>query len=164
MPAQAAFVEVTNDIVQDTRWTRDNVYILRDVIYVLPPAILTIEPGTIVRGIEDTYCEGGTIGDQPGALFMTRGAKLNANGTPDAPIIFTSIDDPYVPGGSGDDSDEPCGGWERGCLDPCCERVCASEAEDGGGVTERGWCGGQHLCDFRSLGWCGAAGSDADWL
>jgi hypothetical protein len=100
MPVQAAFVEVTNDIVQDTRWTRDNVYILRDVIYVLPPAILTIEPGTSVRGIEDTYCEGGTIGDQPGALFITRGAKLNANGTPDAPIIFTSIDDPYVPGGA----------------------------------------------------------------
>ena len=100
MPAQAAFVEVTNDIAQDTRWTRDNVYILRDVIYVLPPAILTIEPGTIVRGIEDTYCEGGGAGDQPGALFVSRGAKLNANGTPDAPIIFTAIDDPYVPGGA----------------------------------------------------------------
>lgn len=100
LPVQAAFVELTSDIAQDTRWTRDNVYILRDVIYVLPPAILTIEPGTIVRGIEDTYCEGGTAGDQPGALFVTRGAKLIANGTPDAPIIFTSIDDPYVPGGA----------------------------------------------------------------
>ena len=98
--AQAAFVEVTGNIVQDTRWTRDNVYILRDIVNVLPPAILTIEPGTIVRGIEDTYCIGGSVGDQPGALFICRGAKIVANGTPDAPIIFTSIDDPYVPGGA----------------------------------------------------------------
>ncbi|MFN5962805.1 MAG: hypothetical protein ACK5CW_15100 [Verrucomicrobiota bacterium] len=97
--AQAAFVEVLSDITQDTRWTKDNVYILRDVVYVLPPAILTIEPGTIVRGIEDTYCEGGAIGDQPGSLFICRGAKIVANGTPDEPIIFTAIDDPYVPGG-----------------------------------------------------------------
>lgn len=87
-------------ITQDTRWTADNIYILRDTVYVLPPAILTIEPGTIVRGLQDFYCAGGDVSNQPGAIFICRGAKIIANGTPDNPIIFTSIDDPDVPGGA----------------------------------------------------------------
>ncbi len=97
--ANAAFIEVTADISADTRWTRDNVYILTKAIYVLPPAVLTIEPGTVIRGVRDT--DYGLAADlEPGALLVARGAKIIANGTADDPIIFTSIDDPYVPGGN----------------------------------------------------------------
>ncbi|MEM7143683.1 MAG: hypothetical protein AAF591_01020 [Verrucomicrobiota bacterium] len=101
--AQAAptFVEQNDNITQDTRWTRDNVYILRDVIYVVPPAVLTIEPGTVIRGVDDLSGLDETPGDQqPGALIVARGAKLIANGTADQPIYFTSIDDPFVTGGA----------------------------------------------------------------
>jgi hypothetical protein len=96
--AQGAFIEVTSAITQDTRWTRNNVYILRDVIYVLPPARLTIEPGTLVRGVPGELSTSGT--GNPGSLVITRGAKIIANATPDDPIIMTSLADPYVPGGS----------------------------------------------------------------
>lgn len=97
--ASAGFVEVTTNITTDTRWTRDNVYILRTTIFVLPPAKLTIEPGTIIRGIGDTDF-GEVDDDRPGALIVSRGAKIIANGTPDDPIVFTSWDDPYVIGGT----------------------------------------------------------------
>ncbi|MFZ4594583.1 MAG: hypothetical protein ACOYOF_10025 [Verrucomicrobiaceae bacterium] len=98
--AQAAFVTVgtatENRITSDTRWTRDNVYILSRVIFVTNGAVLTIEPGTIVRGVTTTLSG---YSAEPGVLLIARGAKIIANGTADDPIIFTSIDDPMVPGG-----------------------------------------------------------------
>ncbi|MEM6911185.1 MAG: hypothetical protein AAF555_06335 [Verrucomicrobiota bacterium] len=96
-PALADFVTVTADISTDTRWTRDIVYILTRTIYVTDAATLTIEPGTIIRGINTTQSE---INLEPGALVIRRDAKIIANGTPDDPIVFTSIDDTNVPGGS----------------------------------------------------------------
>jgi len=102
--APAAFVEVTGTISgNDTRWTRNNVYILREIIYVVPPAKLTIEPGTIIRGVAESNDTNNIDTDanlSPGALFICRGAKLIANGTPDDPIVFTSIDDTNVVGGA----------------------------------------------------------------
>jgi len=97
--AQADFVEVNSNITTDVRWTRDNVYILRNVIYVLPPCKLTIEPGTIIRGVTKNMSTT-PAGQTPGCLVISRGAKIIANGTADDPIYFTSIDDPYVPGGT----------------------------------------------------------------
>jgi hypothetical protein len=85
-----------NQITTDTRWTRDNVYILRRVIFVTNGATLTIEPGTIIRGVT-AVMSGFTT--EPGALVAARGGKIIANGTADDPIIFTSIDDTNVPGG-----------------------------------------------------------------
>ena len=64
------------------------------------PAVLTIEPGTIVRMEQKTT--GGTSVTDPadvGTLIICRGAKIVANGTAESPIIFTNIDDPFVPGG-----------------------------------------------------------------
>lgn len=55
-------------------------YKLRGLVYVTSGAILTIEPGTKIVG------ENG----KNGALIITRGAKIIADGTSDKPIVFTS--------------------------------------------------------------------------
>jgi hypothetical protein len=81
------------EIQQDQRWTKDNVYILDKVIFVNNGAVLTIEPGTIIRGEDSTS----TIANDPGTLVIDRSAKIIANGTPDEPIVFTALLDPYVP-------------------------------------------------------------------
>ncbi len=78
-----AQVIVNADIAASTTWTANNTYSLQDVINVLPGATLTIEAGTVIA----SEGPGGTLG---GALVITRGAQLNAQGTELAPIIFTS--------------------------------------------------------------------------
>ena len=45
--ANAADVEVTEDITADTTWATDNTYILRKPIFVTNGAVLTIEAGTL---------------------------------------------------------------------------------------------------------------------
>ena len=55
-------------------------YTLRDLVYLTGGATLTIEPGTKIVGEKNTR----------GALIVTRGAKLIANGTATQPIVFTS--------------------------------------------------------------------------
>ena len=47
-------------------------------VYVDEPAVLTISPGTIIRG------------EAKSALIIQRGAKINAEGTSTNPIVFTS--------------------------------------------------------------------------
>jgi len=88
-------------INQDQVWTADKVYILENLTFVEAPAVLRIEPGTIVRMEPKTT--GGTTGTDPadvGALIICRGAKIVAPGTSESPIIFTNVDDPFVPGGA----------------------------------------------------------------
>lgn len=94
--AQGAIVEVSANITADTRWTRDNVYVLTNIVYLLPPAKLTIEPGTVIRGANDSQT-GGT--NNPGTIVVSRAAKIIGNATADDPIIYTSVDDTLVPGG-----------------------------------------------------------------
>lgn len=94
----ATFVTVNTNITTNTRWTRDKVYILTRMIFVHNNATLTIEPGTIVRGARKGPA-GTDLLREPGTLVISRTGKIVANGTPDDPIIFTSIDDPNVPGG-----------------------------------------------------------------
>ena len=76
----------------DTTWTKDNVYILTDRLYVKEDQTLTIEPGTKVYG---TFDDDGTPGDfsddRVGAVIVARGGKLIANGTPDEPIVFDAL-------------------------------------------------------------------------
>jgi hypothetical protein len=102
--SHAAFVTVgtatENRITADTRWTRDNVYILSRVIFVTNGANLTIEPGTIVRGVNAGVTGLSGLNSEPGCLVVARGSKLIANGTVEDPIIFTSIDDTNVAGGA----------------------------------------------------------------
>jgi hypothetical protein len=89
-------------ISTDQRWTRDKVYILDRITFIASGCTVTIEPGTLVRG--EVYTVVGDTSDptkpsDPGTLVVSNGAKLIANGTAEAPIIFTSIDDYTVPGG-----------------------------------------------------------------
>lgn len=86
-PATAEYPEaneVLPDIInKDTKLVSTKTYQLNNRVYVTNNATLTIEPGTIIRGgVGDIdYC---------GTLIITKGAKLIAEGTEKAPIIFTS--------------------------------------------------------------------------
>jgi hypothetical protein len=99
--ARADFITVGSDtenrILTDTRWTRDNVYLLGRVIIIANGAKLTIEPGTLIRGAPASLTG---YAEEPGTLVVSRGGKLIANGTVDDPIIFTTLRDPNVPGGA----------------------------------------------------------------
>jgi hypothetical protein len=74
-------VNVSANISSNTTWTSGNVYLLQGQIYVTNNATLTIEAGTVIQGDINTSGSG---------LFVTKGAKLNANGTVSQPIVFTS--------------------------------------------------------------------------
>lgn len=84
-------VSVALNIEADETWTADNVYILEGRITVLDGVTLTIEPGTIIKGNHGS-------GPNATALIIGRGGTLNANGTADSPIVFTSIADDILPG------------------------------------------------------------------
>ncbi|TRX24523.1 T9SS type A sorting domain-containing protein [Flavobacterium franklandianum] len=72
-------VTISTEITTNTTWTVGNTYTLAGQIYVKNNATLTIEPGVIIRSTA------------PGAgLFITKGAKLIAEGTSTSPIVFTS--------------------------------------------------------------------------
>lgn len=83
-------VVVTQNITANTTWTSDKVYQLAGRITVVSGATLTIEPGTVIKG------EAGT-GANATALLVARGGTLIADGTAQAPIIFTSIADEITP-------------------------------------------------------------------
>ena len=87
-------------IKKDMTWTRDRVYVLTQNTFIDANVTLRIQPGTLVRcesEARDTATSGAAA--DPAALIVARGGKLIAIGTADAPIIFTSVDDPHVPGG-----------------------------------------------------------------
>ena len=73
---------MTANITTDTTWDCGT-YILMQKTFITNDATLTIEPG--VRVIGDPDVQGDTT-----ALFATRGSKLNAVGTAENPIVFTS--------------------------------------------------------------------------
>jgi len=83
-PANTEYNEATNIIAgtidKDTKLLKRNTYQLVGVVYVTKNAVLTIEPGTVIRG-DDKTC---------GTLVITNGAKIMAEGLETDPIIFTS--------------------------------------------------------------------------
>jgi hypothetical protein len=83
----AADIVVTSSLTANTTWTRNNVYILDTKIFVEAGALLTIEPGTVIKGRAKANPADAT------ALVITRGARISANGTVAAPIIFTAESD-----------------------------------------------------------------------
>ena len=88
MHAEAAnTVRWTTDITANTTWYNTNVYEMLGLVHVLAPATLTIEPGTVIKGVSQGNI---TNGEPTSALFVTAGAKIHAVGTPTQPIIFTS--------------------------------------------------------------------------
>ncbi len=80
-------------ITSDTTWTSDNIYILKDKVFVTNGATLTIEPGTKIYSTLDDKATPSTSDDEFGSLIITRGAKIMAEGTADRPIVFTTIDE-----------------------------------------------------------------------
>ena len=77
---------VSGMITSSTTWTSNNIYHLGGKVVVDDGIILTIEPGTIIKGKEGT-------GSLASALIIARGGKLMAEGTAEEPIIFTSVKD-----------------------------------------------------------------------
>lgn len=73
-------VAVDAAITTNTTWLASKYYLLKGNVYVQAGAELTIEPGTIIFGDKITK----------GSLIISRGAKIHAQGTAAAPIIFTS--------------------------------------------------------------------------
>lgn len=65
--------------------TSDNEYILDDVTFI-DNGVLQIEPGTVIRGEPRSA----HTKNDPGALVITRTARIDAQGTAANPIIFTT--------------------------------------------------------------------------
>jgi hypothetical protein len=80
LPSNGQQITVSGDITTDTKWYANARYFLSGFVYVKSNATLTIEPGTIIKGISGTK----------GALIVERGGKIMAQGTSTNPIVFTS--------------------------------------------------------------------------
>ena len=90
-------------------WSCDTIYVLTETVYVNSGDTLTIEPGTLVKGREAIVVDTLTytlpngnpsprldyvFSQVAGSLVIAVGGHLNAQGTPDCPIVFTGEDDP----------------------------------------------------------------------
>jgi hypothetical protein len=80
-------------ITSDTTWSKDNIYILTDKVFVTNGATLTIEPGTKIYSTLDDLGTSNKDDDKFGSVIITRGAKIIADGTKEEPIVFTTIDE-----------------------------------------------------------------------
>jgi hypothetical protein len=69
--------EVSEDMTDDAHWTFPNTYILKNHIFV-ESGTLTIDAGVIVKG------------DSGSSLVITQNARIDAQGTAERPIVFTS--------------------------------------------------------------------------
>ena len=79
-PATSTPVTVSGSITGATTWTRNNIYLLSGFVYVRSGGVLTIEPGTIIKGDKASK----------GSLIVEPGGQIFANGTAAQPIVFTS--------------------------------------------------------------------------
>ena len=73
-------IVVTGEITGSETWAAANYYVLRGAVFVRHGGTLNIGPGTWIIG------ESGSVG----TLIVERGGRLNAVGTREAPIVFTS--------------------------------------------------------------------------
>ncbi len=77
-------VNKSGALTANETWTADKIWVLQGKVYVPNGITLTIQPGTIIKGAEGQE-------SLASALVVQRGGVLLAEGTADAPIIFTSI-------------------------------------------------------------------------
>jgi hypothetical protein len=91
VPSTGQVITVSGDITSDTKWYSQARYMLSGFVYVKNNAVLTIEPGTLIKGVSNTKA----------TLIIERGSKIMAAGTGDKPIVFTS-DKPAGQRASGD--------------------------------------------------------------
>ncbi|MBA6152491.1 hypothetical protein [Gelidibacter maritimus] len=71
---------LSGNITQDTKLVKRDTYLLLGSVFVTDSTTLTIEPGTVIIGDFKTN----------GALIITRGSKIIAEGMETDPIVFTS--------------------------------------------------------------------------
>jgi hypothetical protein len=73
-------IQVEGSTNQSVTFQASNKYLLKNFVYVEDGGILSIEPGTIIKGEKASK----------GSLIIKQGGKINAVGTATSPIIFTS--------------------------------------------------------------------------
>lgn len=79
-PSTGQVITVSGDITTDTKWYAQAKYLLSGYVYVKNNAVLTIEPGTVIKGVSNSKA----------TLIIERGSKIMAAGTLEKPIVFTS--------------------------------------------------------------------------
>lgn len=77
---RAATDILSGTITTNTTLVKNKTYQLIGQVYVTNNAVLTIEPGTVIRGDKTTASK----------LIITQGAQIIAEGTETTPIVFTS--------------------------------------------------------------------------
>lgn len=80
VPPTSSTVDITTDITANTTWSADKIYLLKGIINVTSGATLTIQAGTLIKGDKALK----------GTLVINRGGKIEAVGTAEKPIVFTS--------------------------------------------------------------------------
>lgn len=79
-PEQRPQETLEGEIAASRALTADKNYLLKGLVSVKPGATLTIEKGTVIKGDNASKA----------ILLVEAGAKIEAVGTPDEPIVFTS--------------------------------------------------------------------------
>ena len=82
----AADITINAGEITDLNWTNDNTYIINGWAYVDSLDVLTIEAGTVIKGMPGEA-------ESSSALIISRGGQIIANGTAEQPIIFTALAD-----------------------------------------------------------------------
>lgn len=81
-PTTGQTITLQGRISADTILRKQNTYILKGIVYMVNNKTMTIEAGTTIKG--------SFSGADVAALVITRGSKIIAQGSPTAPIVFTS--------------------------------------------------------------------------
>jgi len=76
------------ELSADAHLTCDKIWILDEKIYVPNGKTLTIDPGTVIKGLPQADPSLATC------LVIERGGKIMADGTQSCPIVFTANEDP----------------------------------------------------------------------
>jgi hypothetical protein len=95
---EAATNLVSGYLYGTNNWVASDTYILTGFTYVMSNSVLNIEAGTVIQGVAGSGSTSEAANDF-GCLFVCQGGRLNALGTANSPIIFTSdADDVTDPG------------------------------------------------------------------
>jgi hypothetical protein len=91
-PVEKPTVVLNGEITSNMSLDASNRYLLKGKVYVKNNAALTIPSGTTIQ------VEANTDKASKGALIITRGSKINIDGTNESPVVFTSSSSAPGPG------------------------------------------------------------------
>ncbi len=83
-PSPDSKITKTGVLTANETWSADSIYVLQGRVVVGAGVTLTVEPGTIIQGMEGD-------GANASCLIVGKGGMLNAQGTADNPIVMTSV-------------------------------------------------------------------------